>query len=263
MSISFARVSIHAPVRGATSRATMHRSRNLFQSTRPYGARPSPELYCSKKTVFQSTRPYGARRCDGRRDFAHAGVSIHAPVRGATAHNLPLLDGQTVSIHAPVRGATGFPRHGRYRLLQFQSTRPYGARRPASNAWHSRERVSIHAPVRGATREIGCRYRFVRRFNPRARTGRDPGMETINRSSQKFQSTRPYGARRAAVGNLVIDSMFQSTRPYGARLGLVVVPAPAFWFQSTRPYGARQWRSASIAISGCVSIHAPVRGATC
>ena len=98
---------------------------------------------------FQSTRPCGARltgfRCRGgvfavsihapvrgatevgqkiRRSFA---VSIHAPVRGATteAHAGALL--MHVSIHAPVRGATTGGRQMRT-LLEFQSTRPCGAR---------------------------------------------------------------------------------------------------------------------------------------
>ena len=33
-------------------------------------------------------------------------VSIHAPVKGATATVLPSADISTVSIHAPVKGAT-------------------------------------------------------------------------------------------------------------------------------------------------------------
>ena len=77
--------------------------------------------------MFQSTRPCGARRFlqDGTAEMgsfnprAHAGrdnrkimmvtnieVSIHAPMRGATAGVNRVEGLQDVSIHAPMRGAT-------------------------------------------------------------------------------------------------------------------------------------------------------------
>ena len=124
------------------------------------------------------------------------GVSIHAPVRGATLSDIQLdPPDQLVSIHAPVRGATRYRASGCSSSEQFQSTRPYGARR----RWpvlHSRAMtVSIHAPVRGATH-----------------------ASMRQRDCSVFQSTRPYGARRIAVEPLLRSSgMFQSTRPYGAR----------------------------------------------
>ena len=138
-------------------------------------------------------------------------------------------------------------------------------------------------------------------FNPRARTGRDVRQAT-GYTSQRFQSTRPYGARRrmqivsrsqkrvsihAPVrGATIVDSScarrFQSTRPYGARPAMTYSSVSTV-FQSTRPYGARQ-SSAYTAIADdrfnprartgrdgrhdfmqsttTVSIHAPVRGAT-
>ena len=61
----------------------MHQKR--FQSTRPHGARPCVRLPSGILLTFQSTRPHGARH--GFAHVAHvgAGVSIHAPARGATA----------------------------------------------------------------------------------------------------------------------------------------------------------------------------------
>ena len=139
--------SIHAPVRGATPARSF--TVQLFQSTRPYGARP----------------PGQDRRCKRRR------VSIHAPVRGATSAGIPCSPrslfqstrpygarphryGVTwqsllVSIHAPVRGATIVSRCG-LSSVKFQSTRPYGARQPWAT-W----------------------IMWGWSFNPRARTGRD------------------------------------------------------------------------------------------
>ena len=58
--------------------------------------------------------------------------------------------------------------------LMFQSTRPYGARRPVWQQPMPRIRVSIHAPVRGATPDTDqIKDQSIPSFNPRARTGRD------------------------------------------------------------------------------------------
>ena len=101
-------VSIHAPTRGATSltrapsRAVTcfnpraHEGRDvsgamtiaasdLFQSTRPRGARPRASGVLGPRHGFQSTRPRGARHeSQGARHHLVV-VSIHAPTRGATA----------------------------------------------------------------------------------------------------------------------------------------------------------------------------------
>ena len=123
-------------------------------------------------------------------------VSIHAPARGATQALSCQLAPPSVSIHAPARGATsarerpglaaGFnprARTGRDtsqlllkpKYLQFQSTRPHGARRAAERL-PCFERVSIHAPARGATL-----------------------MMPVTITAWLFQSTRPHGARRGQI----------------------------------------------------------------
>ena len=58
----------------------------------------------------------------------YSGVSIHAPAWGATWHHLRYMDVLAVSIHAPARGATDLVTV-HTTAYQFQSTRPYGARR--------------------------------------------------------------------------------------------------------------------------------------
>ena len=55
-------------------------------------------------------------------------VSIHAPVKGATSAACPCTSGHIVSIHAPVKGATS---------VRVSTCVP--------------RNVSIHAPVKGAT----------------------------------------------------------------------------------------------------------------
>ena len=78
-----------------------------------------------------------------------------------------------VSIHAPTRGATG--------LVE---------RVGAEVA------VSIHAPTRGATLAVETILAEVKRFNPRAHTGRDALLTVGTVPVMVFQSTRPHGARR-------------------------------------------------------------------
>jgi len=56
--------------------------------------------------------------------------------------------------------------------------------------------VSIHAPVRGATPPLIVGLPLAYRFNPRARAGRDIGGRGGHWVKEKFQSTRPCGARR-------------------------------------------------------------------
>ena len=81
----------------------------------------------NKIPLFQSTPPYGGRpTCwswSGRREL----VSIHAPVWGATQDVLGLINIYNVSIHAPVWGAT-FQKSILSKKRMFQSTPPYGGR---------------------------------------------------------------------------------------------------------------------------------------
>ena len=173
--VVFLHVSIHAPVWGATAPARDELVFELFQSTRPCGARLAnrPGLH-RNSTQFQSTRPCGARPmlvCFGN---LVTPVSIHAPVWGATGSNgsggVVFLH---VSIHAPVWGATAPARDelvfelfqstrpcgarlanrpGLHRnSTQFQSTRPCGARPMLVCFGNLVTPVSIHAPVWGAT----------------------------------------------------------------------------------------------------------------
>jgi len=55
-------VSIHAPVRGATTRWTSSRRRMTFQSTHPCGVRLALSVEDQELYMFQSTHPCGVRR---------------------------------------------------------------------------------------------------------------------------------------------------------------------------------------------------------
>ncbi len=189
---------------------------------------------------------FNPRARAGRDDFdtqvfeAQLGVSIHAPVRGATSQRLQLnrcyrsfnpraRAGRDEAIQQLQESRSCFnpcARAGRdiFTLigdavpLLFQSTRPCGARPSradslGSSAWS---------------------------FNPRARAGRDLRSARWLACSVRFQSTRPCGARRRTAIAANARPVFQSTRPCGARL------------VTLRDQTKRL----------VVSIHAPVRGAT-
>ncbi len=165
----------------------------VFQSTRPRGARQVERIWMISRVCFNPRAHVGrdcrvARKLLGQEGFnprAHVGrdssgltsmgfpqVSIHAPTWGATCcwwqggfHR------EVVSIHAPTWGATedAFPLIVE---VEFQSTRPRGARQPL----------------------LEC-VLLPERFNPRAHVGRDHCLVDNIAHRPKFQSTRPRGAR--------------------------------------------------------------------
>ena len=56
--------------------------------------------------LFQSTRPHGARHADSYNLRKQLFVSIHAPAWGATPNDVNGMGAEQVSIHAPAWGAT-------------------------------------------------------------------------------------------------------------------------------------------------------------
>ena len=188
-----------------------------FQSTRPRGARPVPARTSSSSNGFQSTRPRGARPTDFGGQPPMETVSIHAPAWGATGNSSCNLWSRKVSIHAPAWGAT-LPCGG------------YGAGCP----------VSIHAPAWGATRKRPWMPLWMRRFNPRARVGRD---DIFLSTELAFTCFNP----RARVG--------RDDSPVCSRLRhQVSIHAPAWGATNQADQNYWWWN---------VSIHAPAWGATC
>ena len=148
-----------------------------FQSTRPRGARHKASFPYMTYVMFQSTRPRGARR--GRRHLGREalGVSIHAPARGATVLGARRADREVgfnpraregrdsawIDEFCSViefqstrpRGARPDAERARDRAYTFQSTRPRGARPSPSCLLSAAFPVSIHAPARGATLPAG------------------------------------------------------------------------------------------------------------
>ena len=167
-------------------------------------------------------------------------VSIHAPARGATWNPEFQHIGQQVSIHAPARGATTVKSR---KMNIFQSFNPRareGRDDIKSDTTLPESMVSIHAPARGAT----------------------SGLLLTRKESDRFQSTRPRGARLFSSTRTPSDWLFQSTRPRGARPRQRLHIQGDGTFQSTRPRGARLYQAFPFEAVDVVSIHAPARGAT-
>ena len=100
--------------------------------------------------LFQSTPPCGERLYDYIDFTMTYGISIHAPMRGATQSAGESYRYQLISIHAPMRGATTLD-DKRILVRRFQSTPPCGERRLNALINSLGKKISIHAPMRGAT----------------------------------------------------------------------------------------------------------------
>jgi len=143
--------------------------------------------------LFQSTRPRGAR-CRAIKLRSETVVSIHAPAWGATRFMSLIINIMCFNPRARVGRDFSITSSSLFGL--FQSTRPRGARLATADPVTT-EDVSIHAPAWGATRPI-FRVSPVKRFNPRARVGRDLTLLPF-RTRLVFQSTRPRGARHGVT----------------------------------------------------------------
>ena len=103
-------------------------------------------------------------------------VSIHAPVKGATADRDQARGHVIVSIHAPVKGAT---------LAAVQQS-----------GWAL---VSIHVPVKGATRRWAVWDSQGLCFNPRSREGSDPPPSAGAQARAGFNPRSREGSDRGSI----------------------------------------------------------------
>ena len=212
-----------------------------------------------------------------------AAVSIHAPVRGATRR--PFLPrGLTPGFNPrPRAGGDSDIRALWPEARKFQSTPPCGGRPDAVNTASSYMTVSIHAPVRGAT-GAGVGGARVARFQSTPPCGGRRAACRSVRRHQVFQSTPPCGGRPiiATLSSMFAVSIhapvrgatygrnfscmgrgFQSTPPCGGRRRQPGRSGCCLTFQSTPPCGGRHALARVLRERYPVSIHAPVRGATC
>ena len=169
-------------------------------------------------------------------------VSIHAPLRGATLFPVVVVSVRWAfqSTHpCGVRRYAPFVISNSY--IKFQSTHPCGVRRTVHIEKGFMTLVSIHAPLRGATSWSAKSCFAAWCFNPRT----------------------PAGCDQQWKGWQLQQVCFNPRTPAGCDCFLVTVPAIMAWFQSTHPCGVRLAMIDLAAIFTGVSIHAPLRGATC
>ena len=215
----------------------------------------------SRSPTFQATRPHGARHEPAPTGNPPAGVSSHAPARGATFRLRDEVAQHLVSSHAPARGATPAPayesRNGRSFKPRARTGRDDDGRKKEYQSGRFKPRartgrdvllvfrcfrlrdVSSHAPARGATLDQRCVMVADDVSSHAPARGATP-LETGHRLRRQVSSHAP---ARGATGQ-------------ERDLGM------ATWFQATRPHGARHAGSRVNFRSLGVSSHAPARGAT-
>jgi len=187
-------VSIHAPARGATRalRSSGSTASCFDPRSRAGSDRRSP-AWCMRSWCFDPRSRAGSdtmhpsacarHSCFDPRSRAGsdqtveavgglAGVSIHAPARGATPGAGGQQQQMSVSIHAPARGATSTAVQMADRRSGFRSTLPRGERLESSietrppSSFDPRSRAGSDAGAR-ATRLVAVG------FDPRSRAGSD------------------------------------------------------------------------------------------
>ena len=229
-------VSIHAPARGATSRDLQGDPVLVFQFTRPRGARPSGASTQAWRRCFNSRAREGRDRSTPTLSCAMVRFNSRAR-EGRDQVRQQEVSGAGVSIHAPARGATLKPREAEYNGM-FQFTRPRGAR-PFRRASGSRSTKFQFTRPRGARRRMRRTCSISTGFNSRAREGRD----FRERGRHALEAVSIHAPARGATGGhvrLQVRVQFQFTRPRGARPSARTSPPPHRGFNSR----AREGRDA-------------------
>ena len=144
-------VSTHAPAWGATMAAWATPHRRGVSTHAPAWGATGPAKFNYRRNEFQPTRPHGARRGLCGNTGRRRQVSTHAPAWGATQTETTYSCGPQVSTHAPAWGATRAEINRTTGAIQFQPTRPHGARHDGANVIYTHDVVSTHAPAWGAT----------------------------------------------------------------------------------------------------------------
>ena len=117
-------------------------------------------------------------------------ISIHAPMKGATEHDISVTSVPLISIHAPAKGATS-----------------------AFLCIPSLYSISIHAPAKGATCFLPSHRSLTVYFNPRSREGSDCGCICFSGWSRNFNPRSREGSDFPFPNSSTSPLSFQSTLP--------------------------------------------------
>ena len=230
-------VSIHAPARGATGRAVAPPCCPSFNSRARKGRDVADAPTFGELLPFQFTRPQGARHADTIR---RACPSLFQFTRPQGARQTPCWPKPARRcFNSRARKGRDFDKSQTSRKPRFQFTRPQGARPPLILDMSRPGGFQFTRP-QGARRRRECLLGVRRRFNSRARKGRDAASSEVNCDmSSGFNS-------RARKG--------RDWRPPTCR-------ASRRRFNSRARKGRDTSSTGSIS-TRTVSIHAPARGAT-
>ena len=145
-------ISIHAPLRGATMQIIdALRALHQFQSTLPCGERPLLMTRRPTMDKFQSTLPCGERPPKTACRLIIRTISIHAPLRGATVEQwIASIPDSNFNPRSPA-GSDMPPYITCYMWRHFNPRSPAGSDLGSNLKANQRQTISIHAPLRGAT----------------------------------------------------------------------------------------------------------------
>ena len=206
------RISIHAPVKGAT-----HCSRVLI-----------PVLFYFNPRSREGSDPHG-RHCTAPAEHfnpcSREGSDITTAIRKTTA---------VISIHAPAKGATSIGLWVSLSIFNFNPRSREGSD-AHTLAGFGGAAISIHAPAKGATPAAPRRPPGRVHFNPRSREGSDFAGCTNTFYDLYFNPRSREGSDKK-TGELVQGTKIISIHApaKGATLKMVVDPV-AVIFQSTLP----------------------------
>ena len=254
------KVSIHAPARGATPIcAGKHTGIDVSIHAPARGATAARPPYARRAPLFQFTRPQGARQ------LALMVISKILPFQFTRP-----------------QGARQVLQYLRSLSFGFQFTRPQGARRFAKLNQDRGAAFQFTRP-QGARRPRRRTARRARRFNSRARKGRDQDQGALSRllvvsihapargatgpcyDTWYFHVVSIHAPARGATANCrhrgTQDAVSIHAPARGATKSSGYVARYAK-FQFTRPQGARRVTHNTVWCQSAVSIHAPARGAT-
>ena len=196
--------------------------------------------------MFQPTRPYGARRDGQPRLGVDLGFNPRAPMGRDSVSCLIEREKVGFNPRAPM-GRDRRSSAKRRRAGRFNPRAPMGRDYPNGGKIVNFVVVSTHAPLWGATGPGARIEHRGYRFNPRAPMGRDMDFPGWYQVCTEFQTTRPYGARPKRGAKGANAHGFNPRAPMGRDYACGKIDEREWEFQPTRPYGARRCSAVAMA----------------
>ena len=193
-SIRLSNISIHAPAKGATNVCYAYSGLKVISIHAP--TKGATLLYVIKLQYnkFQSTLPQRERQFVPDVKIATTQISIHAPTTGATQKRCGANRKGIISIHAPTKGAT--------------------------MCWRRHPQMQIHFNPR--SRKGSDKYGFINHigichFNPRSRKGSDKDGHYAASEKTMISIHAPAKGATLKVTAYLRNTAFQSTLPQRER----------------------------------------------